>query len=687
MISNAFSALSGALASIIMPFDTDDLSPRSSDVDEIMDDDLDEMDPADKTILSFIIRDTPLPKVFGCGPGDVASEIRDGLTAPDDDETASTLIMGFIQSGKSKVIFASCLFLSRLMKQNVIVVLRDFISDSEQFRYNFTLNFLESLRAAMIEAGHDIETTDEIISVHYAGDLIRPHDGGLTDPRDMQGALMSGQGAVVVALANQVQLLALNEILDRLDTKPTIFLDEVDDTLYTTGSCGIQMARLTERAAHVIGVSATVFDPLHDKRFGRVFLLDPPEDYKGVDRFVTTSIQPLPSTGGEDETRLTRDPDLTRFLEAHRTAHFQSGSGNHPMILLLKNERMINNQFDLLQDIRKMHGNDYTVIVYNGRSTTLFAPRLCAASTIRLPNTHKKARFDRTIGAFVFSRSPIQDVLQLLKNEGGAERFPRIIILSHDIIGRGINIVSRDFKWHLTHMFYRPSKTATLPMLLQSMRLAGVYRDNIPLRLYAEEKVLMDIMIGHRLQQEVVERIRTVASQTGETPVSILERQTFHPEKIPKRSVFLLKTRKKQQFLPKVSTTGEDGWPIEEFKKNIAIQHAPPRISFSDIDIDTIPALPKDEFDRLTKKMFPKWAKESSKIARFMREGLGSYGPEKVYTKIQITQMCKEYGVTFSHISKPFDARGWAFGRILIVAKNQNIILNPCLHAAFLKYF
>lgn len=686
MISNALNAVSDALASIMMPFDLEsEISSLTSDNEDVMEDEEEEMDPEDETILSFIMKNTPLPQVFGS-----ASRIRDGLTAPEGDDTTSTLIMGFIQSGKSKVMFGSCLFLSRLMNQNVIVILRDYTSDSHQFRHNFTVNFLESLRSTMIDAGHNIETTEDIISVRYAGDLVRPHDGDLTDPRDMHGALTSGQGAVVVALANQVQLLALNEILDRVDIQPTVFLDEVDDTLYTTGTCGVQMSRLTERASHVIGVSATVFDPIHDKRFGRVFLLDPPEDYKGVDRFVTTSIQPLPTTTtGEDETntRLDRDPDLTRLLDAHRTAHFQSGSDNHPMILLLKNERLITNQLDLLQEIRRMYGNDYAVIVYNGRNTTLFAPRLRSSPSIRLPGTHKKARFDMTTGAFVFTHSPIQDVLQLLKNEGGAEKFPRIIILSHDIIGRGINIVSRDFKWHLTHMFYRPSKTATLPMLLQSMRLAGVYRDNIPLHLYAEKKILMDIMTGHRLQQEVVERVRTIASQTGETPVSILERQTFHPQKIPKRSVFLPKTRRKHKFLPTVSTTGDNGWTLEKFKQTIAIQHAPPRLSFSDIDITAIPPLPKEEFDRLTKKMFPKWSKESSKIARFMREGLGSYGAEKVYTKNEIIELCAIFEVNLHHLLNVRKG-SQTHGQILYYNRQQQIFfLHPLLHEKFNQAF
>lgn len=673
------------LTNAVMPVDFEEDKTISSgnefeEEEEVFEDD------EDKTIFSYILDQTPIARVFGCLDSFDSAEKKKKIEEALSPEGFS-LIMGYIQSGKSKVLFGASLFLARILRRNVIVVLRDYTSDADQFLFNFKLRFLEAIRE---EIG-SIETTEDIVPVRYAGDLIRPRKGSLLDPTGIRVAMNEGYGSVIVALANQSQLMSLNEILDTVDEEPpTLFIDEVDDILYSTGGCGDQMKRLTERSNYVIGVSATVFDPLHDHRFigSRVFLLDPPENYKGVDRFITKTIEPLQSNE-EYTTRLNKDMDLVRVLDSCRNTTIQSGNTDHPLILLLKNERVISDQMTLLGDIQTMYGIDYVVIVHNGKNTTLLAPRLRHSNqTVRLPTSHKKPIRIEENGVYVFNKAQIQDVLQLLKNKGGARMFPRIVIISHDIIGRGINITSRDFGWHLTHMFYRPSKTATIPMFLQSMRLAGISEDNIPRYLFAEEKVITDIMVGHRLQQEVVERIRKNATEEEPT-TTILEREFFHPKKIPKRSLFLPKTRRNKKFLPKIDATQDKGWTIEEFIRPLAIttQH-----SYT-IHQDCLPLINELEFNRLVNPingMFTKWANpiSSTVISTFMREG---FDPTKIYLKRDFKKLCREFKIHLHHISTPgYGQRSNKnYGQLFVSpTDNPNVILfSPQLLPYFQKYF
>jgi hypothetical protein len=358
---------------------------------------------------------------------------------------------------------------------------------------------------------------------------------------------------------------------------------------------------------------------------------------------------------------------------------------DYPMIALLKNERLITNQTRLMHNIRERYKKDYSIIVYNGKNVLLYAPRLQGLNgVISLPSRNKKARLKKD-GVFVFSRAMIQDVLQLLKNNGGAQRFPRILIISCDIIGRGINIVSRDFVWHLTHMFYRPSASATIPMLMQSMRLAGRYKDNLPLTLHAPENILRDIVTGLQMQREIVDRVMKKA-QPDVSATSILSEESLHPAKMPKRSVFLAKTRRHKKFLPKISAEDDDGWTLEEFRQPMAMIQTPPHTKPSSSD-DAITAMDPKEFHRLTNPkngMFKKWADvtNQSAIARFMREGLDPY---KKYSKKEMKALCKEYGFTnMKHIcTKGADSKSNKnYGQIIMLSKGK-YMMHPSLRPMF----
>jgi hypothetical protein len=237
-------------------------------------------------------------------------------------------------------------------------------------------------------------------------------------------------------------------------------------------------------------------------------------------------------------------------------------------------------------------------------------------------------------------------------------------------------------------MFYRPSPAATIPMLMQSMRLAGRYKDNLPLALYATDTIMREIVTGHQMQKELVARVMTKA-QPHMPATAIIRGESFHPAKIPKKSVFLAKTRRHQKFLPRISAEDDDGWTLEEFQRPLAMIHTPlPQTTTADaITMD------QREFHRLTNPrngMFKKWANPTdiSGIARFMRDGIV---PRTKYSKKEITDLWKEYNgdskIGIACLMNHKMGKGKGYGKIIAKDGKGKYMMYPSLRHAFDRFF
>jgi hypothetical protein len=92
--------------------------------------------------------------------------------------------------------------------------------------------------------------------------------------------------------------------------------------------------------------------------------------------------------------------------------------------------------------------------------------------------------------------------------------------------------------------------------------------------------------------------------------------------------------------------------------------------------------LPHKEFVRLTQKMFPKWAKEDTKIARFIQ----NLDPRKVYTITEIRTYCSESSIKYSQVIKIKTEKSNAFG--MIIQKHDDMYrLYPELVKAYESLF
>jgi len=496
--------------------------------------------------------------------------------------TNFALIKGAIQSGKSAIIHALLLLFTMVYEHNVIVLLRSFTEDYEQMSKGFQL-FLEKYQDHVFEQGHTA-TRKYIPKIYYTGNVHRKKNGELQQ-HDNLCTDLALQKTVIFTIANHQHLKNLNECMDIAGTGPTtLIVDEVDQLLYTSGDVlSIQLENLLGKVSNVFGISATLYEPFHNSLFNFTshHVLLPPENYKGVLDINFNFIEKLDPKRKKKYPKniLKWDKSLSTYLKDHK---YDTPFGSHPCITLIKTERLKKLQQELQYQIanHKNYSQDYTVLTYNGESTTLYSSMLCRKHIVFASG--KKSKQDGN--HHVFSKTSIQDVLQYLKENGGAQIFPRILIIAHGLVGRGINIVSADYQWHLTQMFYRPSRNATITIMLQSLRLCGIYNDNIPLTCYIEKTVYENIYRGFKLQEDIFSRLE----QNGETLREQISEEKFLRDKIPRK-----KMSKSNDFCGTITTVAEEdtGMSLEEFNQHLNLQDA------------------KESYDHIVinKKLIAKW--------------------------------------------------------------------------------
>jgi hypothetical protein len=607
-------------------------------------------------------------------------EILPGRT--DIGSSFSTLLKGAVQSGKSRIIFGLCLLHSIMDASNVFVMVRNFTDDYDQFRRNF-LAFLGEYEAFLLSEGldHD-DIADRMPSFYYIGSIMKDKQG-----RDVEMCedMIRGR-CVMIALANDRQLGVFNNYYETLfntmdnTVDLVVIVDEADQLVYSDGiHFTPQFEYLFEFTTHLYGISATIYEAFYDPKgyfsTDRVFYLTPPIDYKGLSSLVYESIS-------KTKKGLSDDEDLARFFENEKNRQpFHIADGvRHPRIALIKTESLISEQDKLMSGVVSRYKKEFTVITYNGTACRIYSPELIGVRMI-LPICRKKQATSSTDRVHVFNNCALPYVLQYLKDNGGADRFPRILILSYKLVGRGINIVSADFDWHLTHMFYRPSKGTSVTAMIQSIRLCGVYKDNIPLTCIMEKEMYDEMYKGYMLQEDIFQRVKS--TKTDKSLTEWMRSQMFLKDKVPNGTLY-----KTCRFRGRITDKKEEdeGMSLDEFNQGRCITKT--MIIPAMIQIKT--GFNLKEHERLTNDkngMFKKWADITNRsvIARFMREGLE---PRREYTKKEITALWETFAPNtgIKSLMKFCSGKSRSYGEI-ITQRNNRYFLIETLRDAFDRYF
>jgi hypothetical protein len=425
--------------------------------------------------------------------------------------------------------------------------------------------------------------------------------------------------------------------------------------------------------------------------------LTPPSDYRGFDdilvKLLDKEVNAL-NRKATFEQQLVHDPNLRPFLKYFSQTKPEFSwrhKKNIPNICLIKNTRFIENQKNLARGINKCYPSIATV-VYNGSGCMVYYRGM---STLTIAD--KKVKVDE------FSDVTIADTLQYFYDNGGVKKFPRIIIISGDLAGRGISYVTRNYKWHTTDMYYIPAASTPVHEMIQSAgRLCGRNRTMSHLHLHCTMKVAMALYDGFHFMDEVIARAITQPLIDANEEASFadsIKSVRMNKRKMPTGRELAGKVKlHKSDFNLTRRVSDKDGGrdvssykykTVEEYEKEVEeflIENHPDEFGPKTEKKQEIKKeLPKEEFTRLTQVMFPKWSKADTKIARFMQ----NLDPNKKYTEDEMKEYCQEQGITkiIQVMNRKAENGTCNYYGIIMKQFRNTYQLYPELNKEFLNYF
>ena len=565
-------------------------------------------------------------------------------------------IKGHVQSGKTK--FMLCLSALLLwFGISPVVVLRNVNSDSSQFLQRLD-EFSEKI-GAFLPIIKVIKSTTKAVNKQ-------------TKP------------TIYVCLGNGA---AMKKIIAILPSTYMCLLDEVDAMdMGRETSRNEYITTLKQKSMAVFGVSATMLDPLVKERIApeNVILLKTSEDYKGIKdiTFYPITSESIFSSHVDDDLEA-KQPGLIPFLSDFASREPIENAGKiYPNIILVNVGSTIA-PYEALQETLLHEIPNLCTVLYNAKGITV---------------NHQGQWFNR--------KDTIAETLQWMKDNGGVERFPSIAIFSCVLAGRGVSFVSEDYEWHLNAMYLCVSSTCDEAELLQKVRLAGRYKDTIPLELHTTEETYGDMLKAYYKQEEILigaMRQEKKLNPCEETLISDrIEGMALVKSKFSKRHVL------KNGKLPVEKTThftsalewdtdvyaGKEYAPAEFYQaygEKVPVGACPLGEHMKDIEKEDT-GVKQDEFNlqdelqRLEKKMFPIWSRNlgATRISKW----LDDLDPTKLYTREEISVLCKQHGIPLQQMIKiKYEKSGSRGYGTLLVNEEGTYRLQPVLVEAHKLYF
>ena len=328
--------------------------------------------------------------------------------------------------------------------------------------------------------------------------------------------------AITICLEHQTQLKKLVEAHKARPEEFCLIADEADAVCYKDNYDRERIAHFTElseRAQQFIAVTATAFDMLYLERKldnRSIYKLPVPESYKGIDH-PDFSFSPLPAHFNFALECIT--PAIYELSESMRQFYAEisntpvfpldnGGVNYHPVICLHKTESIIKKQIQYLAALARdpVFGKEFVVMTYNGEGVYLYSPFDIGRTISETHGSEPKLAYLADIhNVYHYKDMGIHQVLQYLKNLNRPDRITHIVIIGGQMVSRGLNIVSTDYQWHLTHQIYKVSAQSTCAEDIQGCRIFGVYRDNIPTKLFCLQKDINNITQAQQLQERIYE--------------------------------------------------------------------------------------------------------------------------------------------------------------------------------------
>jgi hypothetical protein len=397
------------------------------------------------------------------------------------------VVKGYVQSGKSSLMIYYTLWMIKRYNMNVVIILRNQTADSISIANKFK----------EIKKAKEVKNVDvwEFNKLYNAMD------------EEQIEQFFSGSGKVLILLGNSDQLNKLNQCIEICGNNTNHFsvcIDEIDLNDKQAGTRFQQEMETFKACGHIfhcLGVTGTalpvLFKNIDTLTSEQILSLKAPQNYKGINNITFTYI--------DVDDKNVASKMLTRVLESDYAFYDQKGT-KHPVIMLIKDERVKVNQLKGMNNLYDVHGRKWAIIVYNGDGLYLRLPGKLTLPGTMLQNKTKTYKILMKDDGLIICKGKfgINDCLQLIKDQF-QNAISHICIISGDLASRGLSFVSMDYDWHLTHMVLCAKSSSNGSNLIQFTRLCGCYNDDIPLEMFTSKDIADELHAYDKLQEMCIE--------------------------------------------------------------------------------------------------------------------------------------------------------------------------------------
>ena len=318
-----------------------------------------------------------------------------------------------------------------------------------------------------------------------------------------------GQYQYILALENQANLInVIQDVVIRREHDPTaklfLIVDEVD-TVYKDVATKFHgpFQQVREMASMVFGITATPADSfISEQKIESQFvhIIPPQPNYKGWDYLTKIAIQSdRPNRKNNvviDDTQCIQELAKLNQIPPWVCVDEEKKEYVHPVNVLVKTSERTDHHTQYLDAFRTdPRFERWAILSFNGKGIKLVCRSLDHPDIV-INNTRIRSP---PSGIFDIDTSvSYPEVISFLVQH----HVSHIVTVAGILANRGYSFVSSNYKIHLTHEYLLCSTTSTCTNDNQSLRLLGVYPDNIPLTLLTTQTVL-----------DAIEKSRTVMTK------------------------------------------------------------------------------------------------------------------------------------------------------------------------------
>jgi hypothetical protein len=552
----------------------------------------------------------------------------------------------------------------------------------------------------------------------------------------------SNQMGLLVDAMNEINIETIKNIDDVSDDDMSnasfnLYVDEADELCYTGGETGLKFSQeiykhikkngteyefgcsLRKHANILIGITATGYEHLlHENSLlpENIIYLTLPENYKGIpvlkwesfkswDKHKKENIVIRPDTKTTDFSE--HDPYIQPFLttlsnmEAYTNINGNKKS-THPIFCLYNTSHLTAVHENFVKYVHKTFPKYFATMIFNSHGTIVKHH-----SYINKTFTIFGNEYPATSDGSMMINLDLADVIQFVFDS----KVSRILIVGGKTFSRGLNVVTRDFTGHLTHMYYLPSDVpsniknkkkystklgSNVATKMQAMRICGKYNDNMQLTVYTTDEARQEICESYLFQREKIHMLKLSTSMDRITKERHVQEQNqrllavrdyimYSATSIQKYPMIGQKgsvLSKKPYCLNMVKGEDDSKTKVKEFKKENEFAYVEKKEEEKkEKNGENIPI---EEINRLH-KMFVIWSNTDCRMNNF----LSQLDPMKIYINYEIKALVKKAHPTMIaselYINKRNHSKG--YGLILQKLSGNKSRLHPDLIKIFRKYF